>query len=154
MASHLRELQERDRQSTGSAAKLLQANQLNHHSLGDGSEQSKTVWIFFMKRALEQIPLFAHKEGKHPLLRNQPWGTGEYPWGRVPRTTATAPQQGWEVAAASQQGSAPVSCSQWSLPPSCPHARGAGSWRDARGVGGAGTSPLACGTAPVGIGCA
>lgn len=66
MASHLRELQERDRQSTGSAAKLLQANQLNHHSLGDGSEQSKTVWIFFMKRALEQIPLSPTKRANIP----------------------------------------------------------------------------------------
>lgn len=108
---------------------------------------------FFHEKGFGTNPPFPHKEGKHPLLRNQPWGTGEHPWGS-PTPTATAPWQGWEVAAASQQGSAPVSCSQWSLPPSCPHARGAGSWRDARGVGGAGTSPLACGTAPVGTGCA
>lgn len=47
MAFHLRELQKRYQQSTGSAAKLLQANQLKHHSLEDGSEQSSTVWIFF-----------------------------------------------------------------------------------------------------------
>lgn len=117
-----------------------------------GQSKAKEYGFFFMKRALEQIPPFPHKEGKHSLLRNQPWGTGEYPWGS-PTTTAPAPRQGWEVAAASQQGTAPVSRSQWSLPPSCPHARGAGSWRDARGVGGAGTSPLACGTALLGIGC-
>lgn len=47
MAFHLQELRKCYQQSTASAAKLLQANQLKHHSLEDRSEQSSTVWIFF-----------------------------------------------------------------------------------------------------------
>lgn len=127
MAFHLRELQKHSQQSTGSAAKLLQANQLKHHSLEDGSEQSSTVWIFifffpFIKRALEQIPFSPAKRATSPCRENQPRGTGE------------CPRVGWEGAAAfpARHGhSPPVSCSRchpvrgcW-LPGGCPkHGRG------------------------------
>lgn len=128
MAFHLRELQKRSQQSTGSAAKLLQANQLKHHSLEDGSEQSSTVWIIFffffpfIKRALEQIPFSPTKRATSPCRENQPRGTGE------------CPRVGWEGAAAfpARHGhSPPVSCSRchpvggcW-LPGGCPkHGRG------------------------------
>lgn len=72
MVFHLRELRKCYQQSTGSAAKLLQANQLKHHSLQDRSEQSSTVWISFLlvKRALEQIPFPPPpKESNQPLQR-------------------------------------------------------------------------------------
>lgn len=76
MAFHLRELQKHYRQNTGSAAKLLQANQLKHHSLEDGSEQSSTVWIFFMKRALEQIPFSPTKTEPAPAEKMSPRAPG------------------------------------------------------------------------------
>lgn len=85
--------------------------------------------FFFHEKSFGTSPPFPHKDSKHPLLRNQPRGTGEYPRGS-PTTAAAAPRQGWEVAAASQQGTALVSCSQWSLPPPCPLS----SWVLAPGV--------------------
>lgn len=71
MVFHLRELRKCSQQSPGSAAKLLQANQLKHHSLGDRSEQSNTVWIFFFfhKKSFRANPLFPHKESSQPLQR-------------------------------------------------------------------------------------
>lgn len=74
MVFHLRELRKCSQQSPGSAAKLLQANQLKHHSLGDRSEQSNTVRIFFSstRRALEQIPFSPTKRAASPCRENQP----------------------------------------------------------------------------------
>lgn len=77
MAFHPQELWKRYQQSPGSAAKLLQANQLKHHSLEDRSEQSSTVWIFFfprMKRALEQIHFSPTKRAIGPCRESQPQG--------------------------------------------------------------------------------
>lgn len=79
MAFHLQELRKCYQQSAGSAAKLLQENQLKRRSLGDGSEQSSTVWKlgFFLKRALEQIPFYPAKRTTGPCRDTSARALGE-----------------------------------------------------------------------------
>lgn len=70
MAFHLRELRKCSQQSTGSTPssyKLI--NETSQLGSRGTAKQHSMDFIFFMQRALVQIPFPPHKESKQPLQR-------------------------------------------------------------------------------------